>query len=107
MLLRHDVSARCSNWSYMTLRVPMSRCSTASSSTTQSVGGFGLIEDRLPFHPGGDQLVQLVLGRLRISGQDGPSVLGGLQQARHQEWLPRRSDVARRSASTHSANHDG
>src|ERR1019366_7399197 len=39
MLGWQDLSARCSSWSYMILREPINRCSTASSRTAHSLGG--------------------------------------------------------------------
>jgi hypothetical protein len=47
------------------------------------------LEDRLPLDPGVHQLIDLVVAVRAVPGQEqGPGVVRGLQQARHQQRLP-------------------
>jgi hypothetical protein len=68
----------------------------------------GLVEDSLPVEPRRDQLIDLVLGFGGLPRlEQGPGVLGCLEQAGMSSGSHQRITVARPSASIQSANRRG
>ena len=54
---------------------------------TPQVRATSSFNDRLPFHPGRDLLVQVVLIAARPNCKDRPRVVLGLQETGNQQWL--------------------
>ena len=102
--------ATWSNWSYMALGVPISRCKTISSRTIHRLGGSGRSKMRCRAQPGGHELVDYFLTRIQPTAEEQrPGVIGGLEQAGDEEGLPdpQRRRLALGSRPVHEPAGDG